>query len=209
MLQDLIYGLRWLRKNPGFTVLSVLMLAVGIGVNTAMFSVINAVLLRPLPYPEPDRIVFMNESGPEIKNRWVSYPNFVDWRKRNQVFESISTIRGWGVNITGADQPESVNSRMVTSDYFKVMRATPMLGRDFTAEDDQPGAHPVTIISYGTWQQRYGGDPNIVGKDMLLDDKPHTIIGVMPESFVHHGPPPLWVLMGPMNWKGRDVRIGG
>ena len=209
MYQDLNYGFRWLRKNPGFTVLAVLMLAVGIGVNTAMFSVINAVLLQPLPYPEPDRIVFMNESGPEIKNRMVSYPNFVDWRKRNQVFESISTIRGWWVNITGTDQPESVSSRMVTADYFKVMRATPMLGRDFTVEDDQPGAHPVTIISYGTWQQRYGGDPNIIGKDILLDDKPHTIIGVMPESFVHHGPPPLWVLMGPMNWKGRDVRIGG
>jgi len=209
LLQDLIYGLRWLRKNPGFTVLSVLMLAVGIGVNTAMFSVINAVLLRPLPYPEPDRIVFMNESGPEIKNRMVSYPNFVDWRARNQVFESISTIRGWSANITGTDKPESVDSRMVASEYFKVMRATPMLGRDFVADDDKPGAHPVTIISYGTWQQRYGGDPNIIGKDILLDDKPYTIIGVMPESFVHHGPPPLWVLIGPMNWKGRDVRIGG
>ena len=209
MYQDLIYGLRWLRKNPGFTVLSVLMLAVGIGVNTAMFSVINAVLLRPLPYAEPDRIVFMNESGPEIQNRLVSYPNFVDWRARNQVFESISTIRGWSVNITGTDQPESVDSRMVTSEYFKVMRATPMLGRDFTADDDKPGAHPVTIISYGTWQQRYGGDPNIIGKDIPLDDKPHTIIGVMPESFVHQGPPPLWVLMGPMNWRARDVRIGG
>jgi hypothetical protein len=136
MLQDLNYGFRWLRKNPGFTVLAVLMLAVGIGVNTAMFSVINAVLLQPLPYPEPDRIVFMNESGPEIKNRMVSYPNFVDWRKRNQVFESISTIRGWWVNITGTDQPESVGSRMVTADYFKVMRATPMLGRDFTVDPE-------------------------------------------------------------------------
>lgn len=209
MLQDLIYGLRWLRKNPGFTVLSVLMLAVGIGVNTAMFSVINAVLLRPLPYLEPDRIVWMNESGSEIQNRMVSYPNFVDWRARNRVFESMSTIRGFWVNITGTDRPESVASRMVTSEYFKVMRATPILGRDFTPDDDKPGAAPVTLISYGTWQQRYAGDPNIVGKQILLDDKPHTIIGVMPESFAHHGPPPLWVLMGPMDWKGRDVRIGG
>ena len=209
MLQDLIYALRWLRKNPGFTALAVLMLAVGIGVNTAMFSVINAVLLQPLPYAEPDRIVWMNESGPEVKNRLVSYPNFVDWRARNQSFESMSTIRGWFVNITGTDQPESVNARMVTSDYFKVMRATPILGRDFTADDDKPGAAPVTLISYGTWQQRFAGDPNIVGKTILLDDKPHTIIGVLPESFVHHGPPPLWVLMGPMDWKNRDVRTGG
>jgi hypothetical protein len=199
MTQDLVYALRWLRKNRGFTVLAVLMLAVGIGVNTAMFSVINAVLLQPLPFPEPDRIVWMNESGPEIKNRQLSYPNFVDWRQRNQVFESMSLFRGWGVNLTGTDKPENLDTRMVTSDYFKVMRATPVLGRDFTPEDDQPGAAAVTIISYGFWQQRFAGDPNIVGKQILLEDQPHTIIGVAPSNFTHHGPPPLWVLEGPQN----------
>lgn len=209
MLQDLIYGLRWLRKNPGFTLLSVLMLAVGIGVNTAMFSVVNAVLLQPLPYPEADRIVWMNESGLEVRDRNVSYPNFVDWRARNQSFEAMSTFRGWSVNITGTDKPENLIARIVTSDYFKVMRATPMLGRDFTPEDDKPGAAPVTLISYGFWQQRFAGDPNILGKDILLDDKPHTVIGVLPETFQHQGPPPLWVLMGPLNWKERDVRTGG
>ena len=209
MIQDVIYGLRWLRKNPGFTLLSVLMLAVGIGVNTAMFSVVNAVLLQPLPYPEADRIVWMNESGREIQNRNVSYPNFVDWRARNQSFEAMSTYRGWSVNITGTDKAENLTARIVTSDYFKVMRASPMLGRDFTAEDDKPGASPVTLISYGFWQQRFGGDPNIVGKEILLDDKAHTVIGVLPENFFHQGPPPLWVLMGPLNWKERDVRTGG
>ena len=209
MIQDLIYGLRWLRKNPGFTLLAVLMLAVGIGVNTAMFSVINAVLLQPLPYAEADRLVWMNESGPEIANRWVSYPNFVDWRNRNQVFEAMSTFRGWSVNVTGTDKPESLDARMVSADYFRVMRVTPILGRDFNAEEDQPGATPVTIISHAFWQQRFGADPNIVGKQIRLDDKPHTVIGVMPEGFVHQGPPPLWVLMGPLNWKDRDVRIGG
>src|SRR5689334_3707184 len=209
MTQDLIYGLRWLRKNPAFTVLAVLMLAVGIGVNTAMFSVINAVLLQPLPYAEPDRIVWMNESGREIKNRQVSYPNFVDWRARNSVFESMSTFRGWEVNITGTDKPEALDARIVTADYFRVMRTTPLLGRDFTADDDKPGAAPVTIISYGFWQQRFAGDPNIVGKRILLDDKPHTVIGVSRQDFVHQGPPPLWVLMGPLNFKNRDVRNGG
>ena len=209
MIQDLTYALRWLRKNPGFTVLAVLMLAVGIGVNTAMFSVINAVLLQPLPYAEADRIVWMNESGPEIKNRQLSYPNFVDWRERNQVFESMSLFRGWSVNLTGTDKPENLDARMVTSDYFKVMRASPMLGRDFTPADDQPGAAAVTIISYGFWQQRFAGDPNIIGKQILLEDQPHTIIGVAPQKFVHHGPPPLWVLEGPLNWKGRDVRNAG
>ena len=209
MLQDLTYAFRWLRKNPGFTVLAVLMLAVGIGVNTAMFSVINAVLLQPLPFPEPDRIVWMNESGPEIKNRQLSYPNFIDWRKRNQVFETMALFRGWSVNLSGTDKPENLDARIVTSDYFKVMRATPALGRDFTPEDDQPGAAAVTIISYGFWQQRFAGDPNIIGKQILLEDVPHTVIGVAPQNFTHHGPPPLWVLAGPQNWKSRDVRNAG
>ena len=209
MLQDLIYALRWLRKNPGFTVVAVLMLAVGIGVNTAMFSVINAVLLRPLPFPEADRIVWMNESGPEIANREVSYPNFVDWRARNQVFETMSPFRGWGVNLTGAGEAESLDARIVSADYFKVMRVTPFLGRDFIAEDDKVGAAPVVIVSYAFWQQRFGGDPNIVGKQILLDDKPYTVIGVIPESFVHQGPPPLWGLIGPQGLKERDIRVAG
>ena len=209
MIQDLIYGLRWLRKNPGFTVLSVLMLAVGIGVNTAMFSVINGVLLKPLPYPEPDRIVWMTESGPEVQNRHVSYPNFVDWRARNTVFESMSTFRGWSVNLTGTDKPEALMARIITADYFRVMRTTPLLGRDFNAEDDKPGAAPVALISHRFWQQRFAGDPNIVGKQILLDDKPHTVVGVTREDFMHQGPPPLWVLMGPLDWKERDVRTGG
>ena len=209
MVQDLIYALRWLRKNRGFTVLAVLMLAVGIGVNTAMFSVINAVLLQPLPFPEADRIVWMNESGSDVKNRQLSYPNFVDWRQRNQVFESMSLFRGWSVNLTGTDKPENLDARMVTADYFKVMRATPLLGRDFTPADDQPGAAAVTIISYGFWQQRFAGDPNIIGKQILLEGQPHTIIGVTPQSFTHQGPPPLWVLEGPLNWKNRDVRNAG
>lgn len=210
MLQDLTYGLRWLRKNPGFTLLAVLMLAVGIGVNTAMFSVINAVLLQPLPYTEADRIVWMNESGPEVANRWVSYPNFLDWRNRTQSFEAMSTLRGWSMNITGSDTPENINARMVTADYFKVMGAAPIMGRDFTAADDKPGAAPVTLISFGFWHRHFGGDPNVVGKNLLLDDKAYTVIGVLPESFAHQGPPPLWILMGPLlHSQGRDTRTAG
>ena len=209
MIQDIIYAVRWLRKNSGFTALSVLMLAVGIGVNTAMFSVINEVLLTPLPYPEADRLVWMNESGPDIANRWVSHSNFLDWRERNQVFESMSTFRGWYMNITGGDEPENINTRMVTSDYFKVMRASPFMGRDFTPEDDKPGAAPVVLISYGTWQKRFAADPNVVGRNITLDDRAYTVIGVLPESFAHQGPPPAWILMGPFNWQGRDVRTGG
>jgi putative ABC transport system permease protein len=211
MIQDLIYGLRWLRKHPGFTALSVLTLAAGIGVNTAMFSVVHAVLMQPLPFPEADRIVWMSESGPEVKNRWVSYLNFADWRARNQVFESMSIFRGFSVNITGTDRPENINARLITFEYFKVMRTSPILGRDFTEADDKTGAAPVTIISHPFWQQRFGGDPNIVGKQITLDDKNFTVVGVMPESFVHQGPPPLWLLTGPMNFQThtRDVRTAG
>jgi len=209
VIQDFKYALRWLRKNPGFTVLAVLMLAVGIGVNTAMFSVINAVLLRPLPYPEADRLVWMNESGLEIRNRQVSYPTFVDWRARNQVFEAMSTFRGWGVNLTGPAEAQYLDARMVTADYFKIMRAAPFMGRDFTSDDDKVGAAPVVIISYAFWQQQFGADPNVIGKEILLDDTPYKVIGVIPQGFAHQGPPPLWGLIGPLGWKHRDVRNAG
>jgi putative ABC transport system permease protein len=212
--KDIRYGVRSLLKRPGFVVLVVVTLALGIGANTAMFSVINAVLLRPLPYAEPDRLVWMNESGDEVANRWLSYPNFLDWQERNQVFESMSTFRGWSVTMTGAEQPVNLNSRMVTAGYFKVMRAAPFIGRDFSVNDDQPGANPVTILSYGFWQKQFAGDLSIVGKIITLDDRAYTVIGVMPQSFSHQGPPPLWLLIGfasggPQNWNQRDVRVAG
>src|SRR5690349_11779786 len=174
-----------------------------------MFSVVNAVLLRPLPYPEANRIVWMNESGPEVKDRWVSYPNFLDWRARSQSFEAISTFRAFPANFTGADKAENLDARLVSADYFKVMRAAPFIGRDFTNEDDQPGAPPVTILSYGFWQQRFAGAPDIIGKQITLDDTPHTIVGVMPQDFSHQGPPPLWLVVSSQNWKLRYDRSAG
>lgn len=209
LVKDIRYGMRSLLKHRGLTVLAIITLALGIGANTAMFSVINTVLLRPLPYAEPDRLVWMNESGPEVASRWLSYPNFVDWRERSQSFESMSTFRGWSVTLTGTDQPVNINARMVAADYFKVMRVTPVLGRAFTADDDRPGASPVTILSHGFWQKQFASDPNIVGKTITLDDRPYTVIGVMPQTFAHQGPPPLWLTVGPQDWKQRDVRIAG
>lgn len=209
LLKDIRYGVRGLLKRGSLTVLAVATLALGIGANTAMFSVINAVLLRPLPYAEPERLVWMNESGPEVANRWLSYPNFVDWRERNKSFEAMSTFRGWSVTLTGRDQPLNLNARMVSADYFTVMRVTPILGRAFTAEDDRAGAGPVTILSHGFWQAQFASDPNIVGKSITLDDRAYTVIGVMPQSFAHQGPPPLWLPIGPQDWKQRDVRIAG
>jgi predicted permease len=209
LIQDVRYGFRMLRKNPVFTAGAVLTLALGIGANTAMFSVINAVLLRPLPYHEPERLVWMTESGDEVANRWLSFPNFVDWRERNNVFESMSTIRGWSLTMTGVDQPMNLNARMIAADYFKVMGVVPLIGRSFTTSDDQPGANPVTILSYGFWQTQFAGDPEIVGKSITLDDRAYTVIGVMPQNFYHQGPPPIWLLIGPQNWNQRDVRVAG
>ena len=209
LLSDIRFALRGLRKQPVLTVVGILTLALGIGANTAMFSVINTVLLRPLPYPNPDRLVWMNESGDEVQNRMLSYPNFVDWNARNHTFEAMSTYRTWAMTLTGVDQPATVQAGMVTADYLKVMGVAPVRGRPFTAEDDRPGATPVTIISYAFWQKYFAGDASVVGKTVTLDDSAFTIIGVMPEGFAHQGPPPLWVPIGPMNWKDRDVRVGG
>ena len=209
IIKDIRYGLRSFSKKPLFSFIAIVTLALGIGANTAMFSVINAVILRPLPYAEADRLVWINESGPEVANRWLSYPNFVDWRERSQSFEAMSTFRGWSVTLTGGDQPTNLNSRMVTADYFKVMRASPLMGRTFTPEDDRPGATPVTVLSHAFWQRQFSGDKEIVGKTITLDDQPFTIIGVMPQTFSHHGPPPIWLPVGPQNWNKRDVRLAG
>ena len=196
-------------KRRSLSVLAIVTLALGIGANTAMFSVINAVLLRPLPFANPDRLVSMTESGDEVKNRWVSFPNFVDWRERNHVFEAMSTFRIWSITLTGVDQPLNLDARLVTADYFKVMGTAPFIGRSFTAADDQPGAAPVTILSYAFWQKQFAGDQQIVGKTITLDDTAYNVFGVMPDSFKELGARPLWLLVGPRNWKERDVRIAG
>jgi predicted permease len=209
LLRDIRFALRGLRKQPVLTGVAILTLALGIGANTAMFSVIHTVLLRPLPYPNPDRLVWMNESGDEVANRMLSYPNFVDWNARNHTFEAMSTYRTWSLTLTGVDQPTNIRAGMVAADYFKVMGVGPVRGRTFTAEDDRPGAPPVAVISYAFWQKYFAGDDTVVGRTITLDDSAITVVGVMPREFVHQGPPPLWVPIGPMNWKDRDVRTGG
>src|SRR5919205_346918 len=214
LLQDVRYGLRVLAKRPGFTLVAALTLALGIGANTAIFSVVEAALLRPLPYERPEQLVWMYEDGADVRNRWVSYPNFPDWRARGRSFEAMSVIRGWDMTLTGAGaEPEGLTARMVSAEYFDVMRARPLLGRGFLREEDAPGAPAVTVLSHGFWQRRFGGDPSIVGQQIVLDDRPYTVVGVMPPDFRHQGPPPLWVLIGPVaareDWMHRDARIAG
>ena len=212
--QDLRYGFRMLGKNPGFASIALLTLALGIGANTAIFSVINAVLLRPLPYPEADRLVWLNERHEQIPARWISYPNFLDWRGRNQSFESVALIRGWQMTLTGGGEAQSVNARMVTADYFRVMQVRPMLGRDFNTEEDTFGAARVAVLGHAFWQTQFGSDPDIVGKPITLDNQSFTVIGVMPAEFQHQGPPAMWVSTEQYaepgsGWFRREDRVAG
>ncbi len=179
--QDLCYGLRMLRKSPGFTAVAVLTLALGIGANTAIFSVIDGVLLRPLPYANPRGLISVQEAGRGIGNS-VSYPDFFDWQSQNHVFSSMASYHGEEFTLTGAGEPAHVLALVASADLFKVLEAKPLLGRTLQTQDDQRG-HDVVILSYPLWRGVFHGDPNVVGRTISLNNEPFTVIGVMPEGF--------------------------
>ncbi|MGH9936571.1 MAG: ABC transporter permease [Blastocatellia bacterium] len=192
MFQDLRYGARMLLKNPGFTLVAVLTLALGIGANTAIFSVVNATLLRPLPYSEPERLVRVWETNPRA-NRWgdwVSYPDFRDWREQNTVFEEIGACRVFVFNLTGSDFAETLPGAYVSASLFNVLGVKPIVGRTFLAEEDRPGANRVAVISYGLWRRRFGADPGLIGKTIEVNGESHVVVGVMPPGFKFH-----WLVM--------------
>jgi predicted permease len=172
---DLRYGARMLMKRPGFTSIAVLTLALGIGANTAIFSVVYGVLLRPLPYPEPDRLVILGRS--------ISPANIAMYRDQNRVFEKFAAYNLAGFNLTGLDQPQRVRAANVTFDLFDLLRVQPLIGRTFRTEEDVPGRNLVCILSYGTWQRRFGGDPQILGRSLVLNGIPTQVVGVMPSWF--------------------------
>ncbi len=196
LLQDVRYGMRMLWKTPGVTAIAVLALALGIGANTAIFSVVNAVLLRPLPYKDADRLVAMSEDSPQVPQMSVSYPNFIDWREQNKVFESISAYQRGSFNLTGVDQPERLQGRSVSASFFGTLGAQPAMGRDFSPEEDTPGANRVAILSHELWQRRFGSDPNIIGKTLTLNGELRTVIGVMPAGFRFGVPTEVYVPIG-------------
>jgi putative ABC transport system permease protein len=181
--QDLLFGARMLLKQRGFTFVAVLTLALGIGANTAIFSVINAVLLRPLPYPEADRLVLVGHSWDGSSPRIISSLNYLDCRDQNRVFESTALVYGWGANLTGRGRPERLTGLQVSAGFFATLKTQPFLGRAFVPEEDQPGHDQVVILSYDLWQRSFGGDPNIIGQHVTLDDKSYAIIGVTPAGF--------------------------
>src|SRR5688572_12441999 len=169
-LQDIRYGTRMLFKNPGFTAVAVIALALGIGANTAIFSVINSVLLRPLNYPDPDRLVIFWEKAAQMDTS-VSYPNYIDWRDRNTVFDSVMASRRESFNLTGSGEAERVNGRMVSASFFRTFGVPVFRGRDFVEGDDHPGATPTVILSHGFWQRRFAGDDSIVNQTLTLSGR--------------------------------------
>jgi putative ABC transport system permease protein len=183
--QDLRFGARMLMKNPGFTVVAVLTLALGIGANTAIFSVVNAVLLKPLPYHEPDRLVMVWEEASFIGLHQVTPApaNYADWQAQNQVFDEMAALESRTFNLTGDGEPKKVSASGVTASLFPLLGVKPVMGRSFLPADEQPGASKVAIISHRLWQDRYGADRNITGRNLILNDGSYTIVGVMPDSF--------------------------
>jgi putative ABC transport system permease protein len=181
-MQDFRYALRWFRKSPGFTTIAILTLALGIGANTAIFSVINAVLLRPLPYRDPARLMLLSERTPRFPILSASYLNFKDWRDQAHTFESVGAVRNLNMTLTGTGEAERLPAQMATSNIFDMLGIRPALGRPFTAQEDAPGGAPVVLISHSLWQRRFGSSPQVVGQPLTLDNKPYTIIGVLPPA---------------------------
>src|SRR5262245_10094939 len=183
LTQDVRYSLRTLRKSPGFTAVAALTLALGIGANTAIFSVVNAVLLRPYPYKDADRLVWLWETRlPEVPSTNPSPANFLDWQKQNKVFEQLEAMNVRDFNLIGGANPERIRGMVITHGFLSLFGVRPQIGRDFFADEDQPGHSNVAILSHEFWQRRFGGDPNILNQSILLDDQQFTVIGVMPPS---------------------------
>jgi predicted permease len=199
VIQDFKYALRMLRKAPAFTAIAVITLALGIGANTAIFSVVNSVLLKPLPYPEPDRLVSVSGLNTRLgeKDRALSFPDIEDLQKQNSVFEYVSAYTGGAATITGAGEPLHVPAAVVSADTFSVLKVMPILGRTFAPGEDRPGNY-VAILSSELWKKQFDGDPSVIGRAVALDGRSYTIIGVMPAGFafpLDSDPPQIWTTL--------------
>ena len=183
LFQDVRYGLRMLRKSPGFTAVALLTLALGIGANTAIFSVLYGVLLRPLPYKDASSLIVLNETTPRVGMVSVSLPNFLDWRAQCQSFSGMAAVESVGFNLSGTDQAENISGQAVSPNFLSMLGIRPLLGRDFDSSEEKPGAAPVALLSYSLWQSHFGGDRNVIGRTMALDGRSFTVIGVLPAEF--------------------------
>jgi putative ABC transport system permease protein len=210
--QDIRYGFRMLWKNRGVSAIVILALALGIGANSAIFSVVNTVLLRPLPYEQADRLVFLNEKSPVLDEMSISYPNFLDWREHNQSFEKIGVYNRGSYNLTGSGDPERIVTAQMSADMFTLLRVNALHGRVFTNDEDKPGGTPVVVLSYGLWQRRFGGQTSILNEPITLNGKSYTVIGVMPQNYAFPSRAEMWVPVGQLSdqasWKSRGNHPG-
>jgi predicted permease len=207
--QDVRYGLRVLRKNPGFTAVAVLTLALGIGANSALFSVVNGVLLNPLPFPNPHELVAVYSRTGTFEESSISYPNFLDWQKDNRSFAYLGAFRSDDFNMTGVGEPERLHAHMISAEFFPALGLTPLLGRNFRPEEDRAGAGPVAILSDGIWKRKFGSSREVLGTSITLNGKVYTVIGVAPGGITGLSPSDVYVPIG--QWSDptfRDRRIG-
>ncbi|MGA9769129.1 MAG: ABC transporter permease [Blastocatellia bacterium] len=192
ILQDIRYGIRMLIKNPGFTVVAVLVLALGIGANSVIFSAVNALLLNTFSYSDPEQLVGVWERAPQNPLNEVAPANFIDWQKQNEVFSQIGALNFWNANLTGVDVPERLQGFQVSPGLISLLGVAPLIGRDFLPEEAELGKNTVVIISHGLWQRRFGGDPDIIGKTLNINNRDYTVIAVMPPGFQVHRKADLW-----------------
>jgi putative ABC transport system permease protein len=205
MWQDVRFGVRMLLKKPFFTAIAVLALALGAGANTAIFSVVNGVLLRPLPYKDPDKLVRLGEWSKQVPGMSISYPNFKDWRERNHVFDGLAATQFDSYNLTGGDEPERLQGRNVSYNFFDVLGVVPAVGRSFRADEDRAGAPHVAVISHGLWQRRFGGDRKIIDKAVALNGESYTVVGVLPQDYRFGTQTDVFVPIG-LNEDGDNMR---
>jgi predicted permease len=183
LMLDLRFGVRMMAKAPGFAVVAILTLALGIGANTALFSVVNSVLLNPLPYPEPEKLVTLHESKPNFEAGSISFPNFRDWRKENTSFSMMGISRGYSFSLTDAGEAEQVRAQFISTDFLPMLGVKPVIGRLFEEGEDEFGASPIVLISVGFWSRKFASAPDVLGKALTLDGRGYTIVGVVPANF--------------------------
>src|SRR5690348_9873044 len=187
LVQDIRYALRMLRKSPGFAAIAILTLALGIGANTALFTVVNGVLLNPLPYAQPNQLVAVYGKTAGVYRGPITYLNFLDWQRDTRTLSSMAMYRNQDYNFTGSGEPERLSGFMVSAGFFPTLGVHPILGRTFRSDDDRVGAAPVVILSGGLWQRRFGSSPDVIGKSLTLNGVTYTVVGVIPSSFTFYG----------------------
>jgi putative ABC transport system permease protein len=207
LLKDIRYAIRSLCRRPGFTAIALITLALGIGANTAIFSVVNGLLLKPLPYRNPDRLFWIGEISPQHKDDLIPGAHFLEWSEQSQTLEQIAVYNAHNLTLTGAGEPERLQCGQVSNGFFPMLGVQPLVGRDFLPAEDRPGSDRVAIIGHGLWQRRFNADRNIIGQSISLDDQSYTVVGVLPPDFRFFQPFELWVplALNPQQERGNQL----